>query len=105
QMISIMGTTWAAMALMTALPKVDRPAQPLPHQIVPKDVQPWMETALFGSSAQLKALLDGGLSANTKTAAGTTLLMFAATDPAKVKLLIERGADVKAKAASGYTAL
>ena len=42
---------------------------------------------------------------NSKTANGTTLLMFEAHDASKVRLLLSRGADVKARAASGTDAL
>ncbi len=106
QQISTMGTCWAAMALMLGLPKAEHPAAapPLP-EFAPKGVAPWMETALFGTAAELQALLDKGLDPNSKTAGGTTLLMMAAPDAAKVKLLIGRSADVRAKAKTGYTAL
>jgi ankyrin repeat protein len=39
------------------------------------------------------------------TDAGTTALMLAAHDPVKVKLLIDRGADVKSRTKTGYDAL
>jgi ankyrin repeat protein len=42
---------------------------------------------------------------DAKTPDGTTALMLAARDLAKVKLLIERGADVSARAATGVDAL
>jgi ankyrin repeat protein len=67
-------------------------------------VQPF-ETALFGTVAELKTRLDAGLDPNSKSAEGTTLLMMAAPDREKVKLLIDRGADVRVKAKSGFTAL
>jgi ankyrin repeat protein len=94
------------MALMQALPKAAKPATAPPlTALAPKGIEPWMETALFGTTAELKAQLDRGLDPNSKTADGTSLLMMAAHDAAKVKLLIERGADVRAKAKTGYTAL
>ena len=49
--------------------------------------------------------MDAGLDPNSRTPEGTTLLMMAAPDAEKVQLLIDRGADVRAKAKSGYTAL
>jgi ankyrin repeat protein len=55
---------------------------------------------LFGSVAELKARLDAGLDPNAKTKGGTTLLMHAAPDADKVRLLLSRGADVKARAPS-----
>ena len=48
---------------------------------------------------------DSGLDPNSKTPQGTTVLMMAASDPDKVNLLLERGADVNAKAKSGFTPL
>ena len=106
QYISTAATCWAAMALYTALPKVDHPVVPTaPAVLTPTGVKPWLEAALFGTAAQLKAQLDAGLDPNSKTPGGTTLLMMAAADAAKVKLLIDRGADVNARAQSGFTAL
>ncbi len=106
QFLSTDATCWAAIALMLALPKAATPALPRPlTALSPKGLQPWMETALFGTAAELKTALDGGLNPNSRTAQGTTLLMMAAPDAEKVKLLIDRGADVRAKAKSGYTAL
>jgi len=106
QFLSIAGTCWATMALLEALPQAKAPAAPLPlPAFAGKDVKPWMQTAIFGSTAELKSLLDGGLDANSKTDGGTTLLMMAAHDAEKVKLLVARGADVRAKAKIGFTAL
>ena len=106
QFLSTDATCWAAMALMLALPQTATPSVPQPPAALsPGGLKPWMETALFGTTAELKAQLDAGLDPNSKTPEGTTLLMMAAHDAEKVKLLIERGADVRAKAKSGYTAL
>jgi ankyrin repeat protein len=106
QFLSTDATCWAAMALMLALPKTASPTAPLPlPALAPKGLQPWMETGLFGTAAELKAQLAAGLDPNSKTPEGTTLLMVAAHDAEKVKLLIARGADVRAKAKSGFTAL
>ena len=106
QYLSTAATCWAAMALMLALPKVPTPFTPQPPaKLSPTGLKPWMETALFGTPGELKALLDAGLDANIQTPEGTTLLMMAAHDADKVKLLIERGADVRAQSKSGYTAV
>ena len=106
QFISTDATCWAAMALMLALPRAGTPSIPRPLMaLAPKGLKPWMETALFGTAAELKQQLDAGLDPNTHTPEGTTLLMMAAQDPEKVKLLIERGANVRVQAKSGYTAL
>jgi ankyrin repeat protein len=45
------------------------------------------------------------LDPNRKTEGGTTLLMMVAPDPAKVRLLLARGADTRARAPSGSDAL
>lgn len=106
QFISSAATSYAAMALMLALPPAAKPA-PAPGiaELAPKGEKPWMRTALFGTAAQLKSLLDDGLDPNSRTEAGTSLLMMASPDPAKIKLLLYRGVDVNAKAKTGYTAL
>jgi hypothetical protein len=106
QFLSTDATCWASMALMLALPKTASPSTPQPLSALrPKGLSPWMETALFGTAAALKAQLDGGLDPNSKTPEGMTLLMMAAPDAEKIKLLIDRRADVNAKAKSGFTAL
>jgi ankyrin repeat protein len=106
QYISTDATCWAAMALMMALPRAGVPATPAPlPSLVPSGVQPWMERALFGTPADLQAQLDTGLDSNSKTAEGTTLAMMVAHDARKLKILIDRGADVSAKAKTGITAL
>ncbi len=106
QFISTDASCWAAMALMLTLPKSPNPAVAKPVTALnPEGLLPWMETALFGTAQELKARLDAGLDANAQTPEGTSLLMMAATDAEKVKLLINRGADVRAKAKTGFTAL
>lgn len=95
--LSYAASCWAVMALLTALP--ESPSPPAVIQTAPEP-EPWIRTALFGTPHQLSAL-----DPNAKTAAGTTVLMMAAPDPERVKLLIARGADAKARAASGYDAL
>ena len=106
QFLSTDATCWAAMALLLALPETAVPSVPQPlAALSPKGLEPWMETALFGAAAELRAQLDAGLDPNSKTSEGTTLLMMAAHNAEKVRLLISRGADVGAKAKTGFTAL
>jgi ankyrin repeat protein len=107
QFISIMGTEWAAMALLHAIPPI---AKVTPRLAAGTDTAPtgtgdWIRVILNGSLADLKKALDGGMKPNAKTKKGTTALMFAARDPAKVKLLLDRGADADARAESGISAL
>ena len=106
QFLSTAGTSWAAAALALALPKVAAPVTPVaPAALSPSDLKPWMQTALFGTAAELKAQLNAGLDANSQTPDGTTILMMAATDPKKIQLLVEHGAIVRTQAKSGFTAL
>ena len=112
QFISMMGTTWAVTALLQALPAATGNEGLTNRRLVP-DVAPsekaaWINVALNGSAAELKKLLDessGGLKPDVRTKAGTTALMLAARDIDKVRLLIERGANVNARASTGVTAL
>ena len=108
QFVSLMGTTWAASAMLHAVPtrqwaKLNRGASV--DSAAPADQSEWMRVALNGTAVELKKLLDRGLNPNEKTPRGTTLLMLAARDMEKVKLLIERGADVNARAETGITPL
>jgi ankyrin repeat protein len=107
QFISTMATSWAAAALLHALPLKagDEPGRTTSLDIAPAEQPEWIQIALNGSAADLKKLLDAGMKPDSKTAEGTTALMFAARDVEKVKLLTERGADVNARAATGVTAL
>jgi ankyrin repeat protein len=103
EFLSYAGTCWAVMALLRALPET--PVQTGTLASTADDSPRWLRTALFGSAQQLADLLSGGLDPNSKTKNGTTVLMAAAADAEKVRLLISRGADVKARASSGADAL
>src|SRR5688572_4800902 len=88
QFISMSGAGWAVMALSYALGPVRTVAPaPLP-EVEPAGVEPWAETILFGTAAEVKRLLDGGLDPNASTkSGGTTALMMAVPDTEKMKLL------------------
>ena len=61
---------------------------------------------MFGSVADVRRLLDQGLNPNAATkSGGTTALMAAAPDAEKMKLLLDRGASVNARAQSRFSAL
>ena len=104
EFISYAGSCWAVMALLSALPEPATAAVASP--IVTENKTPsWVRPALFGPARELASLLDSGLDSNSKTSNGTTLLMLAAPDPEKVRLLIAHNADVKVRSGSGTDAL
>ncbi len=106
EFLSYAGSCWAVMALVTALPEAAiAPEASKVARGASSDAAPWVRTALFGTAQQLAALLEAGLDPNSKTSNGTTLLMMAAPNADKVRLLLARGADAKARAASGYDAV
>lgn len=106
QFLSMQGASWAVMALSYALEPATRVVPPPLPETEPSGVEAWVEPMLFGSVAEVRKLLDSGLSANAATkSGGTTALMMAAPDVEKMRLLIDRGADVNARARSRFSAL
>jgi ankyrin repeat protein len=109
--ISYFGTAWADQALMLTLPRVPRPEKiydptKFKYGLIDEVQQPaWVETVLFGTTADLQHLLDNGLSANATTPGGASLLQVAATDLDKTRLLLARGADVNYRTKNGFSAL
>lgn len=103
EFLSFTGSCWAVMGLLASIPET-RPAD-APPPVSGDDSPAWIRTALFGTAAQLESLLDHGLDANSRTNRGTTLLMMAAPDADKVRVLLQRGADVRARAPSGSDAV
>ena len=102
--LSYAGTCWAVMALLSSLPG-SQPTVPAASAPVSNNIPSWIRTALFGSAGDLTGLLDAGLDGNSTTARGTTPLMAAVLDPEKVRLLLARHADVRARGQSGMDAL
>ena len=104
--LSYAGSCWAVMALLSAFPEATlKPPAPALAGSGAADAVPWVRTAVFGTPQELAVLLDHGLDPNSKTKSGTTLLMMVVPDAEKVRLLLARGADAKARAASGGDAL
>jgi ankyrin repeat protein len=66
---------------------------------------PLMHAAVVGSLEGMTMLLDQGADVNAANSLGATPLMWAATDLAKVQLLLARGANPKAVSQRGRTAL
>jgi ankyrin repeat protein len=105
QFISMSAAGWAVMALSYALgPSRQVEMPPLPGT-EPSNVEPWVETMIFGPASEVKRLLDDGLSPNAATSGGTTALMMAAPDVEKMRLLLDRGASVDARAQTRFSAL
>lgn len=105
EFLSYAGSCWAVMALAAALPEShDRSVPPEGLRVSTVGTTPWMRIALFGTARELATLLDAGLDPNSRTNNGTTVLMAAALDPDKVRLLVSRGADAKARVSAGGSA-
>ncbi len=66
---------------------------------------PLMYAAYAGSLDAMKLLLTGGASVDAQSQSGATALIWAATDLAKVRLLIDHGANVKLATKRRRTAL
>ena len=105
QYLSASAASLAITALSTALGPARDSATPSWKEDVP-GLEPWAETVLFGSAMDLKRLLDSGFDPNSATqAGGSTALMMAVPDAEKVRLLIDHGANVNARAKSKFSAL
>lgn len=119
EFLSYAGSCWAVMGLLSSTDESETGARPRADGATQRTATtrdgtapgdqlnraaPWIRAALFGPSAQLAELLDGGLSPNAQTSGGTTILMMAAHDPGKVRLLLARGAEPARRAPSGVDA-
>lgn len=105
QMISALGANWAIMALSRALGPARKVDTPELREAKPAPIEAWVGTMLFGPATDVKQLLDKGFDPNSATKAGTTALMLAAPDAAKMRLLLDRGAKINARTKYGYSAL
>src|SRR5262249_55423622 len=70
-----------------------------------RGVTPLMYATTLGSLDAMKLLLDRGADSNVIKMFGSTALMWSASDVAKVRLLLEHGAGVRAVSKQGRTAL
>jgi ankyrin repeat protein len=105
QFVSMMGESVAVMALATSLGP-GKPSRLALQEAETAAIEPWAETLLFGSTADVKKLLDGGFDPNsTSVSGGLTALMLAAPNAAKMKLLLDRGANADARAKNRFSAL
>lgn len=105
EFLSYAGSCWAVMALLAELPETGAGASDPPGVDAAPAPESWVRTALFGTREDLAVLLEGGLDPDSRTADGTTLLMMAVPDAARVGLLLDSGADATLRSRSGNDAL
>jgi len=80
-------------------------ANPGPNARDSRGTTPLMYAAAFGSLEAMQSLLDAGASVNAKNDFEMTSRMWCATDAAKVRLLLSKGADPNARSKQGRTPL
>ena len=114
QFISCAATCWSTMALMlsrrpgrsTSL--MGAPARhgsgwsPAPKYAA---LSPLFQTVVSGTTEELRRQIEDGADVNQTNEAGATPLMAAMSEPAKVRLLLDHGADVRATAKNHASAL
>lgn len=100
QFLSMAATAWAVRALCEALPENREAAKPLPLPKFQDASLPWAQTALFGTAEEVSRL-----DVKAATPGGTTVLMVAADEAAKVKALLSKGANALAVTSTGEDAL
>ena len=102
--LSYAATCWATMALLSGLPATDVTPPPAPvAESLPVDPAGVMRTALFGTAERLSSYSATDLQVDVATPNGTTILMAAASDVDKVRLLLARGADATFRSPSPGT--
>ncbi|MBK5296901.1 MAG: ankyrin repeat domain-containing protein [Vicinamibacteria bacterium] len=114
QFISFAGSAWATTALALGVRDERSPAlmgQPpartsaSPESGHADGLTTLMRAALYGTVAELDALLAAGQDVNATSPDGITALMCAVHDPEKVKRLLDAGANPAAQTREGHTAL
>jgi hypothetical protein len=100
QFISSAATALAVLTLAEALPLQPNAPKPLALPAFDDTKLSWATIAQTGSLEQLSKI-----DPNAATPGGTSALMLAAHDPAKVALLLTRGANPKARTSAGLDAL
>ena len=94
----------AVRALAEALPSVKTEPVTL-AEAQPRNIEPWAESLLFGSTTDVQKLLDSGFNPNSVTSSGLPALLLTAPDTAKLKLLLDHGANPDARSKDRYSAL
>ncbi len=75
------------------------------HARGPEGSTPFMYAVLYAAPATLERLLKQGADPNQRNDAGATALLWAASDLTKMRLLLDRGADVNARSSDLRTPL
>jgi ankyrin repeat protein len=103
--LSYAATCWATMALLSGLPSMDLTPPPAPMaESLPVEPAGVMRTALFGTAERLSSYSATDLRVDVATPNGTTVLMAAAPDVDKVRLLLARGAVATFRSPAGNDA-
>jgi ankyrin repeat protein len=103
--LSYAASCWATLALLSSLSAAGTTALPAPvAEPLPVDPAGVMRAALFGTPDSLSAYSTDDLHLDVATPNGTTILMAAAPDAGKIRLLLTRGARVTFRSPAGYDA-
>src|SRR5436309_112786 len=100
--LAVLLPLWSPAADVPLLDAIRRDDQPIVRDLIKKGgaesvrdesgATALMYAAVFASPATLQLLLESGADINASNNNGSTALMWAAGDPAKVRLLLDRGA-------------
>jgi ankyrin repeat protein len=102
--LSYAASCWATMALLSRMPATSAPPAAPVAEPLPVDPTGVMRTALFGTAERLSSYAATDLRVDVATPNGTTILMAAAPDVGKVRLLLDRGADATLRSPAGNDA-
>jgi ankyrin repeat protein len=103
--LSYAASCWATMALLSGMPATSStPLRAPVAEPLPVSSAGAMRAALFDTVERLSAYSQTDLQVGVATPNGTTILMAAAPDADKVRLLLARGADAAFRSAAGTDA-
>jgi cytochrome c len=103
--LSYAASCWATIALLSGMPATSSTPPPAPvAEPLPINPAGAMRAALFGTVERLSSYSQTDLQVGVATPNGTTILMAAAPDADKVRLLLARGADATFRSPAGTDA-
>ena len=102
--LSYAASCWATMALLSGMKAIGTPLPAPVAEPLPVDPAGVMRTALFGTAERLSSSLAIDIQVDSATPNGTTILMAAAPDVDKVRLLLAHGADATFRSPAGNDA-